>query len=132
MSADEPDSTPVRPEHVLVFVEWYRQRVQAPDIAFAIEWWQSGLHTLTLGELRHGMRSLKRFESKLVLSPPEFWQLCKGTQNEQTLARFRALRETVRRGSEPPPPQDRKQRARMRVKEEVVRPRIERSGHGDQ
>jgi hypothetical protein len=98
MSDKEPDDTPLTREHVEKFLAWYRNTVKKKTIGmvFNPDWWWSGLHSLTLGELRNGIRSLQRFETEMLLSPPEFWGLCKGQRDEKAIAAFRAMRETVR------------------------------------
>lgn len=98
MSREEPDDTPVTREHVQIFLAWYRSRVPLPTWAGIDDMWFNALHTLTLGELRHGMRSFARFTSHLALDPPQFWGLCRGTDNELTIQRFREMREKIAAG----------------------------------
>jgi hypothetical protein len=95
MSKEEPDNIPVSAEHVRAFLGWYRKRSELSEILLNVEWWHNALSGLTLGELRNGIRAYQRFTSKLALTPPEFWKLCKGQQDEAALVRFRELRKAV-------------------------------------
>lgn len=118
MSAEEPDSTQVNPTHVRDFLAWYQKRTGMKGIDLSPEWWHNALRTLTLGELRNGIRSYQRFDSKLRLSPVEFWGLCKGKQDQRSIERFRQMRQALRDAPRP---------ASSKWKQERVRPRIKSS-----
>ena len=122
MAANEPDTTPVNQQHIADFLAWYRLQVQGParDIAFAKEWWFNALRSLTLGQLREGIRCYRRFDSKLMLSPVEFHGLCTGTKDERAIAEFHRMREMVRNAPEIPT-------KKQQWKQEYVRPRIKTS-----
>lgn len=94
----EPDDTPLRREHVRTFLSWYASRTPLDRFPGVEEMWWNALHTLNLGELRNGMRAYSRFQSKLAVSPPQFWHICKGTTSEKQLLRIRKLHEQIRQG----------------------------------
>jgi hypothetical protein len=92
MTANEPDSAPVSAEHVRKFIEWYQKRCDLAPIMQNLDWWNNALHTLSLGELRNGIRAYQRFTSRPALTPVEFWSLCKGRQDERSIEAFRKMR----------------------------------------
>lgn len=92
----EPDNTPVTPEHVAKFLAWYRTQCRVPHYLGMEDHWCNALHTLTLGELRNGVRTLKAWSRVTYLDPPRFWQLCKKPRTEETERRFNRMRQILR------------------------------------
>jgi hypothetical protein len=92
----EPDDTPVTPRHVRQFLEWYSSLIRIPRFTGNQEWWAKSMTGMTLGELRKGMRIVKRFDHRMVLDPMQFVGLCKGTANQLSLQRFNLLRQMVK------------------------------------
>lgn len=96
MSADEPDSTPVRREHVTIFLQWYRARCSVPHYTGLEEHWFSALHTLNLGQLRAGMRWYENQTSGPYIEPPAFWAVCHSPRDAARDALFRQMRDSLR------------------------------------
>ena len=94
----EPDSTPLTRQHVEKFLAWYRQRNGTRPFPGEADWWTNALHTLTLGDLRNGMRALQRFSKTTALEPPQFWSLCKSRADEKSIERFNAMRRKLKGG----------------------------------
>ena len=94
----ESDDVEVTREHVRVFLEWYGARVPVSHYPGIDEIWFNALHTLTLGDLRHGMREFQRFTSRITLTPPQFWGLCTGRASELSIQRFNEMREKIKQG----------------------------------
>lgn len=97
MSAHDPDDTAVSMEHIDKFLAWYGARVKLDQFGGNKQMWWNALNNLTVGELRTGIRAYQRFSSSLPLTPPQFWQLCKGQTDERRIAEFKKLRETIRK-----------------------------------
>jgi hypothetical protein len=94
----EPDDTVLREDHVRIFLSWYGARAKLNRFPGDEVMWMNAFRSLSLGELRNGMRAYERFESKPVLAPPQFWSLCKGTTNERAVRELNKAREKIRTG----------------------------------
>lgn len=93
----EPDDTPVTSEHIQKFLGWFwSQRRKTPFDHDAV--WYSALSTLTLGQLRNGMRCMKEFSQNFKPSPPEFWTICTSSRSQAHIERMRKTREAMRLG----------------------------------
>jgi hypothetical protein len=95
----EPDDTPIRADHINTFLNWYAARVRLTRFPGDEAQWMSALGKLTLGQLRHGMKSYARFETQPMLPPPLFHGLCVGTMSERAIGEFKKMRETIRKAS---------------------------------
>lgn len=94
----EPDETPVSQAHVTKFLDWYSPLVNLQKFDGMLNWWTNALNTLTLGELRNGMRSVQRFSKATQLTPPQFWALCKNKADEKSIERFNVMRRKLKEG----------------------------------
>ena len=92
----EPDSTPLTREHVEKFLQWYRGRVKVPRYLGIDDHWHHALQTLTVGELRNGIRRFSALTVPRYVEPVAFWHLCKSLRPPETERRIRQLRQTLK------------------------------------
>jgi len=95
-SEKEDDSTPVTREHVQKFLQWYSSRVRLPKYLGFEDHWFHALQTLTLGELRNGIRRLQSLSGPTYVEPVNFWHLSKSMRAPAVQAKWRALREQLK------------------------------------
>ena len=91
-----PDATPVTRDHVDAFLKWYRTKIRLPHYTGIDDHWAHALQTLTLGDLRNGIRWLNAQTRIEYVEPVKFWHLCKNRRAPETDARIRAIRESLR------------------------------------
>jgi len=96
MKGLEPDDTPVTPQHVRQFLDWYSMLIRIPRFVGNHDWWVKSMKGMTLGDLRKGMRIVKRFDHRMILDPAQFVAICKGKANELSIQRFNQLRQMVK------------------------------------